>query len=193
MSSNVKHLDNGKVAISTKRLVLRGAQRGDAEYLNEPFSDPEVMRYWSEPPHKSMERTKEWISKMSVSQQNGTTDFIITLQPDDTPIGKIGVWQDEEIGLLISRQHWRKGLAQEAVNGIMPYLFDEKDFKQLTADIDPRNVASRGILESNGFEEYEFKEKTAYIGGEWVDSVYLTLTKEKWKEAEEKRSTSKQA
>ena len=179
-TSSVKHLDAGKVEIHTPRLLLRAAQASDAQHLNPAFSDPKVMRYWSEPPHKNIERTNEWISKMSESKQNGVTDFITTLQPDLLPIGKIGVWQDLEIGFLLSRQHWGKGLAKEALHAILPYLFTESGFESLTADIDPRNVASRGILEKMGFQEEAYVERTAEIGGEWVDSAYLRLTKERW-------------
>jgi [ribosomal protein S5]-alanine N-acetyltransferase len=187
MATTVTHLENDKVTISTTRLVLRAAEAGDEEYLNEAFSDPEVMRYWSEQPHKSIERTREWITKMTQGQQNGKTDFIITIKPELKPIGKIGVWQDEEIGFLLSRQHWGKGLAQEAIRSMLPYLFEEKGLKQLTADIDPRNEASRRLLAKMGFEDYDFKEKTMEIAGEWVDSAYLKLTRERWMETDKER------
>ncbi len=179
-TGSVKHLEDNKVEIHTSRLILRPAQPSDAEQLNPAFGDPKVMRYWSEPPHKDVERTKEWIDKMTKAEQNGLTDFIITLEPESTPIGKIGVWQGDEIGFLLARQHWGKGLAKEALSSILPYLFKEENFEALTADIDPRNAASRRILEKMGFVEYEYKERTAEIGGEWVDSVYLRLTKERW-------------
>ena len=151
--NNIERLENDKVRIHTPRLTLRPAQPSDASHLNPAFSDPEVMRYWSAPPHKSIARTKEWISKMTDAKQNGVTDFIITLKPDMAPIGKIGVWQGDEIGFLLAREQWGKGLAKEALNGILPYLFGERKFEALTADIDPRNLASRGILEKMGFEQ----------------------------------------
>jgi [ribosomal protein S5]-alanine N-acetyltransferase len=134
-----------------------------------------------------MERTKEWITNMSKSPQNGVTDFIICLKPDLTPIGKIGVWQDQEIGFLVSRKHWRKGLAKEALDAILPYLFG-RGVERLVADIDPRNDASKGILKVMGFEEGELVKGTAVIGGETVDSLYLYLSRERWEERRSRAS-----
>ena len=46
MAAKVTTTDGGQVELHTERLKLRGAIPGDVEYLNEPFTDPEVMRYW---------------------------------------------------------------------------------------------------------------------------------------------------
>ncbi len=117
---------------------------------------------------------------MTDSPGNGVTDFIICLKPDLTPIGKIGVWQDEEIGFLLGREHWGKGLAREALEVVMTHLFEERDFELLTSDTDPRNAASIELLKKVGFEEYDFKEKTFQVGEEWVDSLYLKLDRQTW-------------
>lgn len=114
-------------------------------------------------------------------KNNGITDFIICIKPDLQPIGKIGVWSGDEIGFLLDRSQWKKGLAAEALRGSLPYLFDVRQMESITADIDPRNAASLGILTKFGFEKERFEEKTLLIGDEWMDSVYLRLTKERWR------------
>jgi RimJ/RimL family protein N-acetyltransferase len=116
------------------------------------------------------------------SPNNGLTDFVICLKPNDTPIGKIGVWSGDEIGFMLDRSQWHKGLAKEALGAIVPYLFDERNFESISADVDPRNDASTGILKKVGFEVERFEEKTFEIGGVWVDSLYLRLTKQRWEE-----------
>lgn len=108
------------------------------------------------------------------------TEFVICLQHDPRPIGKIGVWQDEEVGFLLGRKHWGKGYALEAFNALLPFYFNEKHLRCITADTDPRNDASIGLLKKLGFVVYSFKEKTWQVGDEWVDSLYLKLTKEDW-------------
>jgi [ribosomal protein S5]-alanine N-acetyltransferase len=117
---------------------------------------------------------------MTRSAQNGTTDFIIVHTEADHVIGKIGVWQDEEIGFFLSRKYWGQGMATEALLAIMEYLFHERSFQKITADVDPRNTRSTKLLQSLGFEKTGFEEKTLEIGGEWVDSVYLALGKQAW-------------
>lgn len=117
---------------------------------------------------------------------NGISDFVICLKSDqDRPVGKMGVWSSEEIGFMLHRSYWHKGLALEALNGIIPYLFEVRQLGSLTADIDPRNEASRGILKKVGFEYESFEEKTLQVGEEWVDSEYLRLTKERWRSLEQ--------
>ena len=139
-------------------------------------------------PHRSKKETSEWLLKMISSPQNGVTDFVITL-PNGDAIGKIGVWQDNEIGFLLSQQNWGKGFAREAMLGILEYLFTNRSLVEITADIDPRNRRSISVLESMGFVKVGFKEKTWEVGGEWVDSVYYSLTKESW---EQKQAASGQ-
>ncbi len=55
-----------------------------------------------------------------------------------------------------------------------------KGFELLTADTDPRNAASIGLLKKVGLEEYDFQGKTFQVGEDWVDSVYLKLDKQTW-------------
>ena len=116
---------------------------------------------------------------MIANPQNGVTDFIICLKEDLKPVGKIGVWSGDEIGFLLSRSQWGKGLAKEALDAILPYLFETRQMKAVTADIDPRNEASKGILQRFGFVVEKFEEKTLEINGEWMDSLYLRLSREK--------------
>ncbi|KIW66885.1 hypothetical protein, variant [Phialophora macrospora] len=117
---------------------------------------------------------------MIAAPQNGTTDFIIIHKATAYSIGKIGVWQDQEIGFLLSRLYWGQGLAQEALHGVLSYLFGEKGMEEVTADVDPRNHRSIRLLEGVGFARTGFKEQTWEVGGEWVDSLYLGLRRERW-------------
>jgi ribosomal-protein-alanine N-acetyltransferase len=131
-------------------------------------------------PHTSEAETQEWVRKMTAGAQNGVTDFVICLKPDLTPVGKCGIWQGEEIGFMLARAHWRKGLAAEALRAVLPYFFSERGMLEIVADVDPRNTSSMALLQKLGFVVYDFKERTFQLGDEWVDSSYLKLTKEQW-------------
>jgi ribosomal-protein-alanine N-acetyltransferase len=58
---------------------------------------------------------------------------------------------------------------------IIPHLFEITAHSQLTADADPNNAASVGILKSLGFRETHRAKNTFCIDGVWSDSVYLAL------------------
>lgn len=114
------------------------------------------------------------------NNSNGIIDFVICLKPDEAPIGKIGVWQGDEIGFVLARSEWHKGLAKEALVKMLPYLFDVRNFASISADVDPRNQASIGLLKRFGFEESGYEENTLKVGDEWVHSLYLRLRREQW-------------
>ncbi|KAL8376922.1 hypothetical protein RB595_007852 [Gaeumannomyces hyphopodioides] len=105
-------------------------------------------------------------------------------EEDLLPIGKAGVWRDTEIGFMLARPYWGRGLAAEALKLVLDHLFaghgDVGRDQLVVADVDPRNAASLALLKKLGFEEYDFREKTFQVGEQWVDSTYLGLTGESW-------------
>jgi ribosomal-protein-alanine N-acetyltransferase len=172
--------------IQTPRLLLRAAQPSDATGLFAAFSDPEVMKYWSTVPHSAISETTTWVTKMIISSQNGTTDFVIHHIATGSAIGKIGIWQDSEIGFMIARQYWREGIVSEALNAVLPYFFEEVGYEKITADVDPRNEGSESILRKFGFVVVGRREKTWEVGGVWVDSLDLELKREEWRKIQHK-------
>jgi ribosomal-protein-alanine N-acetyltransferase len=162
--------------LRTERLVLRPARWDDLEPLHAIFSDPIVMRYWSRPPHATMEQTREWLGSMIDSAPETSADFIVEL--DGCCIGKAGFFRLPEIGFILAREHWRKGLAHEALAAILDHTFEARGLEAAEADVDPRNEASLGLLKKLGFVETGRAERTYQIAGEWVDSVYLRLARD---------------
>lgn len=53
-------------------------------------------------------------------------------------------------------------------------------YPRISADVDPRNEACKALLSRMGFQEIGFVEHTDFIGGEWVDSVFYGLERERW-------------
>lgn len=53
-------------------------------------------------------------------------------------------------------------------------------YPSVTADTDPRNAASIGVLKRLGFKESGFAKDSFEIDGSWVDSQYLKLTRSEW-------------
>ncbi|TID25744.1 hypothetical protein E6O75_ATG03607 [Venturia nashicola] len=170
-----------QVHILTGNLLLRGAQKQHAIDLHQALSDPDVMRYWSSLPHTKLAQTEEWLSKMTSSPLNGTTDFIISYNA--TAVGKIGIWSlspdthmlGGEIGFLLAKEHHRKGFMTEALRAILPYLINQLGFEIITADIDPRNDVTIELLMKFGFRIVGRRDKTFQIGDEWMNSLYLEL------------------
>jgi [ribosomal protein S5]-alanine N-acetyltransferase len=158
--------------VRTERLVLRRARQDDADALFEVFSDPLVMRYWSSLPHPDVAETRRWLQSMIDADGSGSDDYIVTL--GGNVIGKLGCWKLPEVGYALARKVWGRGLAHEALSA---YVAHRRTLGpgELTADVDPRNSASRSLLERCGFAESGQAARTWRVGEDWCDSIYYRL------------------
>jgi len=93
-------------------------------------------------------------------------------------IGKAGLWRMPELGFILHPDHWGKGLARAAVGALIAHVFATTPLDALTAEADPRNAASRGLLAALGHVETGFAERTMQWRDEWCDSIHLALHRE---------------
>lgn len=73
-----------------------------------------------------------------------------------------------------------KGLMTEAVGVTLPFVFHTLDLHRIHAAFLPGNMASRRVLEKNGFIEEGFAEKYLQINGLWEDHVLFGLVRERY-------------
>jgi ribosomal-protein-alanine N-acetyltransferase len=169
--------------LSTERLRLRALGVEDAEALFPTLSDAELMTWWSSAPHQNVAETRAYFAPRV--EQDGWRCWAITLAGDDTAIGWVAAGEKRqggvtEIGYLLARAHWGRGIAAEAVSAVIDRLFAEGQ-RRVFADTDPDNTASLALLERLGFR------REGYLRGEWEthigvrDSVILGLLKDEWR------------
>lgn len=159
--------------IRTERLSLRRARPDDVEAFHEIMRDARAMRYWSTPPHATLEDTREWVARAIASPAAESDDYVVEL--DGRVIGKAGCWRLPEIGYILHPDHWGKGYAREAMEAVIAHLFATRGLERITADVDPRNKASIGLLLRLGFAETHRARGTWQVGDELCDSVYFAL------------------
>lgn len=159
--------------LRTERLLLRRARPEDAEAFHAIMCDPRAMRYWSTPPHATLDDTRAWVAKVVASSEAESDDYVVEL--DGRVIGKAGCWRVPEIGYILHPDHWGKGYAREAMMAVIAHLFATRDLERIVADVDPRNKASIGLLLRLGFTETHRAKGTWQVGDELCDSVYFAL------------------
>lgn len=157
--------------ILTKRLLLRRAKLSDLADIHAILSHPSAMRYWSTPEHEHLSQSEEWLHSTVTATQSD--EFLLNYQ--GRIIGKAGAWSLPEIGILLHPDFWRMGLMTEALSAVIPWLFARHSFAQLTAEADPRNLASIAVLQKLGFRETHRAERTMQWRDEWCDSIYFAL------------------
>ena len=160
-------------AIETARLTLRRARRDDLDAVHSIMSDARAMRYWSTLPHESRAVTEPWFEAQFFSGDPARDEWIIEHQ--GRAIGNVGIWKQPEFGFILHPDAWGQGLGTEAAAAFLRYAFATYPMEAVTADVDPRNTASLGVLGKLGFVETGRAERTFLLGDEWCDSVYLAL------------------
>src|SRR5260221_3078473 len=75
-------------SLTTNRLHLRQIQPTDAEALFAIRSDPEVMEFFGQEPHQSLDDTRELLQRLPAHyEQREAIVWGITLKGEDTIIG----------------------------------------------------------------------------------------------------------
>jgi len=168
--------------LTTARLVLRQLREDDAAALFSVLSDPEVMTWWSSGPHLSLAETETYV-RGNAAEGQGFLCWAITAG-DDVALGwvilidgKPGV---KEVGYILRRDHWRSGIAREAVGRVIEHGFGDPNLRRIFADTDPENIGSIALLKRLGFQ-YEGR-----LRGEWEthigvrDSLIYGLLRDEW-------------
>ncbi len=161
------------IELRTPRLTLRRPRLDDLAAFYSIMSNPLAMRYWSTLPHASIEVTRPWLEQMVARTASGGEDFVIEF--DGRVIGDVGAGRFPEFGFMVDPGYWGRGIATEAARAFIEYVFKATPVDRLTADVDPRNLASLKVLEKLGFTITGTAERTFLLGTEWCDSVYLSL------------------
>ena len=159
--------------LRTERLLLRPARPDDVEGFHAIMRDPRAMRYWSTPPHATLDETREWVASMVERSIEPCSDFVVEL--DGRLVGKTGCYKLPDIGYILHPDVWGHGYAREAMTAVIAHIFATQDIEKLTADVDPRNTASIGLLLRLGFAETHHAKGTWQVGDELCDSVYFAL------------------
>ncbi len=156
--------------LATERLVLRAPRRSDAGKLLEAWSDEETMRYFGTLP---LTRRAEALEEIYAFREQVVAGegirWILTERGRDEYIGDVGYFEfasehaRAEVGFLLARPYWKRGLMTEALAAVLEYGFHVKNLHRIEALVDPRNSACRRVLERSGFREegtlrdYEFE------------------------------------
>lgn len=203
MSAPVAPAPPSPVPPARVQIALRRFVGADVNAFHVALSDPECMKYWSCLPHTKISQTEAWIDRHMNDTRLGRSDErVITDAASGEAMGKVCLqWRSRtdppEIGILIFPQHWRKGVAKQAMRAILSEAFDEHAARgqsaeresaeclnpplEVLADVDPRNDASLALMKSFGFVVDRVEERTFQLGDVWVDSVYLRVNEKQFR------------
>ncbi len=126
-------------------------------------------------PHPYTEESADWWLEM-VSEHDGKDGVFRAITADGKIVGNISVEQksdvyckDAEIGYLLLTDCWSKGIMTEAVRQICVEAFSKLDIIRITGLVYAPNIASRRVLEKNGFVREGLQRDAVYKDGKIYD------------------------
>lgn len=144
--------------LDTPRLCLRALTRADADDMFRVHADPEVLRFIGRPKPASIDAIMERIDGMieSTRAEAGIT-WKLCDRATGAYVGGAGLkyWDKThrraEVGYILARERWGRGLATEALAPILRFGFERMRLHSVEARVHPDNRASRRVLEKVGF------------------------------------------
>ena len=173
-------IDLSNVILHTERLTLRPWKLDDLEDLYEYASVDGVGQMAGWLPHKSIEESQQ-ILQMFI---DGNIEFALEL--DGKVIGSLGIapykekelpeFEDKlgrELGFVLSKDYWGRGLMPEAVKAVIKYLFETVKLDFIVCGHFVENYQSQRAQEKCGFKHYKRVEYTTRSG--MVKDTWLSI------------------
>ena len=157
----------------------------DAEAVFAYASNSEVSRYTLWETHRSIEDSRAFLEFATQKYENGgEPDWGIVYRGNGCLVGACGLvnWEAEharaEVGFVLSREYWGRGLMSEAVRAILRFGFERMNLNRIEARCIAENAASARVMEKAGmFYEGTLRQRE-YIKGAYRDiKLYAILKK----------------
>ena len=148
------------IRLETERLILRPWRMEDLEdlYAYASIEGLGQMAGWM--PHRSWEES-EFILKLFME---GRKTFAIELKESGRVIGSVGIEEPEpdpekvmlgrELGYVLHKDCWGRGLMPEAVTAVISWCFDDLHYDFLTCSHFDWNTQSKRVIEKCGFRYF---------------------------------------
>lgn len=179
-------MDITNTYLETQRLILRPFQETDAQDLYEYASIEGVGEAAGWKHHGSIEESQRILRKFI----DGKNVFAVTLKQTGKVIGSLGIhasWTDsydaykhlnaKEIGYVLSKDYWGRGLMPEAVACAINFCFEKGGLDAVTCCHFVSNGQSRRVIEKSGFILKETGTFYAKQLGTTVDDLKYILYK----------------
>ena len=172
------HIDISNVTLKTERLTLRPWTLDDLTDLYEYASVDGVGQMAGWAPHKNIEESLE-ILKLFIA---GKITF--ALEYSGKVIGSLGIEEyDEEalpeyqeklgreLGYVLSKDFWGRGLMPEAVNAVIKYLFEDVKLDFIVCGHFTDNDRSKRVQEKCGFQHLkliQYETRYGIVKNSWL-------------------------
>ena len=181
-----KQIDITGLVLKTDRLLLRPFRESDLADLYEYARVDGVGQMAGWMPHKNIDESRA-ILDMFIREKK-----TLALELDGKVIGSLGIdfynekdypefsaMLGREIGYVLSKDYWGKGLMPEAVQAVIRYLFEVEELDFLICGHFERNARSRRVIEKCGFRYIRTVRFYTEYGTEDLSMEYILFHPER--------------
>ena len=147
----------------TERLLVRRWRDSDLPALLAVYGDAEAMRWVGDGRAITQEECVQWLGvTRSNYEKRAYGMFAIEEHASPGVIGFCGIVHpggqlEPEVKYALRRSHWGRGLATEAVSGLIAYGTSTHNLAFIIATTAPQNVASHRVLLKSGMRQGELR------------------------------------
>jgi [ribosomal protein S5]-alanine N-acetyltransferase len=172
--------------LETDRLILRKMTPKDAEAVFAYASDPEVTRYVIWDRHRTIEDSRNFLKHaVRKYESGGEPDWGIVYKGDHHFVGTCGFasWEAgharAELGYVLSREYWGRGLMPEAVRAMIAFGFERMGLNRIEARCIAENTASARVMKKAGMSYEGTLRQREFVKGTYQDmKLYSVLRSE---------------
>jgi RimJ/RimL family protein N-acetyltransferase len=153
--------------VVTERLILRSFTEQDSGALYRIMNEDDVLRYFPNSRPPAPETVERLIGRrLQHWQEHGYGWWAVELREQPGLIGWNGLQylpdtDEVEVGYLLSRENWGRGLAVEGACEGLRYGFEKLGLGEIVGIVHPENLASQRVLEKLGMVR---TAETEYFG-----------------------------
>lgn len=155
-NTNMNH--QGTKVLTTDRLILRPLTLDDAQSVFDNWaSDDEVTKYLTWQTHQSVDDSIAYLTMCEGEYGNPANyQWGVVLKDTEELIGNIAVVniveeaRVAELGWVLGRAWWGRGIMPEAAREVIRFLFDEVGFRRVIAKHDYDNPKSGRVMQKVG-------------------------------------------
>lgn len=178
--------------IESERLSFRLFEERDLEDFYAYAKEEGVGEMAGWPHHRSIEESKKILTSFLETKQ----DYAIIDKETNHVIGSFGIMsryyepaflntKQREIGYVLKKEYWGKGLMSEAITRMLDYLFHELAIDIVWCSHFLFNDRSQRVIEKAGFQFYKKGVYHAYLLQETYEDKQYILTKEQYDKQKE--------
>lgn len=170
------------------RVLLRGYELEDAPAIFDYSSDPETTRYVFWPRHSSLQGAHRFLNAVVAanyaSEQLGYA--ICLADRPEQAIGGCGALPSSsghnamELGYVLNREHWGRGLVPEACQLLLAHAFASTDVVRVAAPILAENARSRRVADKLGMQLDGVLRSLWLLRGRRWDVAIHSILRDEW-------------